>query len=372
MKAKFLFKVLFILTVLFIFLKAPAYAQSPMPRINPIVWKTSYNKFSSSNFYIKIGNRYYYGGSDLNVRSDPGTDRTTLEISWHENDVEMRFYLYFRRISNNMWELYEMRTYNGNLPGDWIYYKVEDGSKITGVVGEAYHAASKWFKPIIPGTDAEVACVDCTITAFISNILPISPYGYSLDFRIGLPPDETITVSTNPMTGYGVNGLLMDDKSNVVTDQSNFRYAWRVINWNIASIFPQSIPYPDGKCAYGILPPCPEINIQIAGVSPGVTQIVLDVVRKSDNVVVASNSFDVKVIDKDSTLPTSTPEPTLGSKPIDDGDKIKEELKELRGEVGRVNIELKQQREDISGIRKMVNSIIEFLNMIFGKIFKGR
>lgn len=328
--------------------------------LNPIVWKTGQVKLASSNFYIKIGDKFFYGKEPLDIRSDPGLDRTTLETTWHENDVEMRLFLYFRKIANGMWEMYEMRTYNGDERGNWLYYQDSLGNKVQNLIGERDFRAERIFNS---QTGAQVYCKDCSIQAFIKKLLPVSAYGYSLDFRIGLSEDETITITTNPLTGYGVNAVLLDAKGEVVENQNPFKFEYYAEDPQILSLYSQSVPYPDNKCAYDILPPCPQINIQISGKKLGVTRILGNVIRKEDNVQVASNSFDVRVVDQNASQEEEISEKEPSN------EELKEEMSELKGEVGRISKELETQKGEISGLKKFLETILEYLQKFFNNIF---
>jgi len=84
---------------------------------NKIIWKTPYAKLLSDDFYIQIGESKFFGKDPISIRSDPGVERTTLEVIWRENNVEMRLFMYFKKIENNMWEMYELRSYNGQERG---------------------------------------------------------------------------------------------------------------------------------------------------------------------------------------------------------------------------------------------------------------
>lgn len=94
---------------------------------NPVSWQTEHTYLIADDFYIEANGQKFYGTDvDLLVHSDPpnppSTNYTTLEASWTENGVEMRYYLYFRINDEKKWYIDEMRTYNGNSSGDWIYY----------------------------------------------------------------------------------------------------------------------------------------------------------------------------------------------------------------------------------------------------------
>lgn len=338
-------------------------------KINPIVWKTSYNQLASSDFHIRIGNQYFYGVEPMRITSDPGTSYTTLENIWKENGIEMRLFMYFKKIDTNMWEMYDLRAYNAT-GSDWIYYSPKDslGNTISSLLGYRNFSSERIFLPTASGIDAEIYCKDCSITAFMPQLVPLSIYGYGIDFRVGIPKNETITLSTDPMSGYGVNASLVDSSQEVVKDQSNFTYRWSLANEQIATLSPQSIPYPDGKCAYEILPPCPPINVQIVGKNPGVTQVLLEIRRKSDQVIAASGSFDIKVVEMVKEVIFS-PAPTISpsSTPSQEVVRLQKELSQLQGEVGNIKNDVVAQKEEINVIQKILTQIQEFFRRFFQK-----
>lgn len=261
---------------------------------NPISWSTSYAAFKSGNFYIRIGDKKFYGKEPVRITSDPGADATTLESTWNENGVEMRMYMYFKKIANGEWEMYELRTYNGQQNGDWIYYKDSIGNRTNSIPGYHNYHDNRVFVPI-DGKDAEIYCDKCSINAFLKNSVPISETGYSLEFLIGLPEGKVITITNEPLAGYGVNVLLKNSSGEVVEDQSDAVYEWKVDRPEIVFIEAENLDYGNGKCAYDISSPCPLNHVSISGLKSGKATISLIVKRKSSGVEMARNSFPVVV-----------------------------------------------------------------------------
>lgn len=105
------------------------YSRPPLtlPVNNKISWKTGFVSLEADNFYIIANGKVFKGADAKNIRLisnptyAPNFDYTTLEATWQENGVEMRINMYFDAYMGK-WEMYEMRTYNGNQPGDWNYY----------------------------------------------------------------------------------------------------------------------------------------------------------------------------------------------------------------------------------------------------------
>ncbi len=273
---------------------------------NPINWSTPYASLNSKNFFIRIKDKKFYGQEPIRISSDPGVDRTTLEAIWQESGVEMRLFMYFQKKENNMWEMYELRTYNGESQGDWIYYKDSLGNKVESLLGYHNYQYERKFIPL-DNQDAEIYCYQCSINAFLSKNQPPSEYGYILEPLIGLPEGKIITITNNPLTGYGVNVLLKNQNGEIVKDQRGINYNWKIANPNIAQIKPDKLESNSG-CLYNIQPPCPLNHIDISGINPGKTEIKVSAIREADGLVLATASFPVLVISE-----KSLPNPELCS-----------------------------------------------------------
>ena len=69
-----------------------------------------------------IGKSFLAEMVEIELSPDPGgAEYTTLEVTWHEHGVEMRLTIYFQADANRWWSD-EIRTYNGEVDGDWIEY----------------------------------------------------------------------------------------------------------------------------------------------------------------------------------------------------------------------------------------------------------
>ena len=108
---------------------------------NPVSWSARGGAISlqADDFYlIANGTKYLGDAPSLSIHSDPGTAQsTTLELTWTEKSVEMRFFIYVVADSTT-WSANEIRTYNGATPGDWIYYQASAGYFST-PLGASFH-----------------------------------------------------------------------------------------------------------------------------------------------------------------------------------------------------------------------------------------
>lgn len=73
---------------------------------------------------IRAGDKTFVTAAPVEVRGDPGEPKsyTTLELTWREHSVEMRLFIYFSSDGNEWWSD-EIRTSDGDDPGEWITYK---------------------------------------------------------------------------------------------------------------------------------------------------------------------------------------------------------------------------------------------------------
>ena len=103
---------------------------------NQVSWKTDVVSLECADFYIVADGQTFYADVDqVDVHSDPGDEGyCTLELIWQENGVEMRLNMYFKADAQKWWSD-EIRTYDGQVNGDWIYYT---GTFFESALGEAF------------------------------------------------------------------------------------------------------------------------------------------------------------------------------------------------------------------------------------------
>ncbi|MBI2327805.1 hypothetical protein HYU92_05810 [Candidatus Curtissbacteria bacterium] len=102
---------------------------SPTPAPSKINWSTSVVSLEADDFYVTVDAKKFADVGGMHLTSDPGKVNQTLELTWYENDIEMRLNIYFVAEGNN-WKVSEVRTYNGQKPGDWIFYNGFSGGEI--------------------------------------------------------------------------------------------------------------------------------------------------------------------------------------------------------------------------------------------------
>lgn len=97
----------------------PADAQTE----NYVIWATGRYSLSASDFYIEInGEKFLAPVSGLDISGDEG-DATamTTELTWQENNVEMRLFIYYASDGTDWW-VDLIRTYNAEGSAEWINY----------------------------------------------------------------------------------------------------------------------------------------------------------------------------------------------------------------------------------------------------------
>lgn len=91
---------------------------------NSVNWKTNTVSMSADDFYISIDGKKFVP-QKATIHSDPGDHQyTTLEVTWFQNGIEMRLYLYLKADSKKYW-VSEARIYNGKKKADWIIFNDE-------------------------------------------------------------------------------------------------------------------------------------------------------------------------------------------------------------------------------------------------------
>lgn len=88
-----------------------------------IIWQTSLASLEADAISIETGERVFTAATNrFQVNSDPGSGTyRTLEVSWFENDREMRLNLYFAADAANWW-VSELRVYDGRPRSEWVSF----------------------------------------------------------------------------------------------------------------------------------------------------------------------------------------------------------------------------------------------------------
>ncbi len=128
-----------------------------------VSWKTDVVSLKCDDFYIVAeGQTFKADVDEVDVHSDAGDETyCTLELVWPENGVEMRLNIYFRSDGSQWWSD-EIRTYDGQTPGDWLYYTAGDFFKTD--LGEPFNGSVE----ITSGLTSRIHFGGLTLQAFLS------------------------------------------------------------------------------------------------------------------------------------------------------------------------------------------------------------
>ena len=106
----------------------------------PVFWSVNNVSLQADSVRITAGGATFVGVDPLyySVDGDPGDSTySTLEVTWQENGVEMRFNMYFAADATDWWCM-EIRTYNGLASPDWIEYHGTSGNLFKTKLGQVY------------------------------------------------------------------------------------------------------------------------------------------------------------------------------------------------------------------------------------------
>ena len=85
---------------------------------------------------VTVAGKSFVPPSNVVVEGDPGlgNEYTTLELTWHDQGVEQRIYMYFTSDGTNWWAN-QINTYDGNIDAEWIS---EQGEYFKSPLGRAF------------------------------------------------------------------------------------------------------------------------------------------------------------------------------------------------------------------------------------------
>ena len=204
---------------------------------------------------VTVAGKSFVPPSDVVVEGDPGlgNDYTTLELTWHDQGVEQRIYVYFTSDGTNWWAN-QINTYDGQVNGDWVeqhgeFFKSPLGTayagdldlpnlKIHGMHVEAFRrpsACDSQTGPLAlianyPKIDSFVGRYGATLKLVdTATCQPVAVSGYAFDYRSDDPAVATVTspqlaIPDYPPTLTRVDLTLVSSGSTVIhvvaTDQA--------------------------------------------------------------------------------------------------------------------------------------------------------
>lgn len=250
----------------------------------PVHFATPQVRFDAEALSVDAnGKNFTSAGSTVEVHSDPGThnEYTTLELAWREHGVEMRLFMYFKSDGRNWWSD-ELRTYNGNAPGDWLYYtgtffREPIGTAFAGNVdlspteGQGHLRISNLrLQPFLP----PAACTH-----------PATRYAVEVSYeRIDMPKGAD---------GFGLGTTTVLDLTTctAVVDPHAFSFDWTIANPAVARIQTDG----DQPLRNELLGADPTQSMNLAPISPGATTLHVVAHLRTTGQLVATADIPVTV-----------------------------------------------------------------------------
>jgi len=205
---------------------------APPPVADRFHVETKQVSLTADALTIDVGDRTFgTAATPIEVRSDPGTrnEYTTLELTWREHDVEMRLYAYFASDGRDWWSN-EIRTYDGNAQGEWIYYT---GEFFRSPLGTAF-AGDLDVTGTDHGVTGRLRLPNLRLQAFLppaACAAPIGPYALEAAYDV---LDVRLDAS-----GFGTTVTLLDTATCLpVPDPDDFVYDWTIDDGAVATVTP--------------------------------------------------------------------------------------------------------------------------------------
>jgi hypothetical protein len=199
----------------------------------PFRAETRQVSLSADAVTIDAGARQFVTVQPVRVRSDPGTgESTSLELTWREQGVEMRLFVYFTSDGREWWSD-EIRTYDGTDPGEWITY---EGDFFRSPLGTPF-TGDFTVTTSEPGV-GRLHLANARLEAFRP-----APECATATGRLVLDPGVSPITIEGFMSGYGVNVRLLDRSScKVVADQDRYVYDWTTADSTVVTVGGHPIP----------------------------------------------------------------------------------------------------------------------------------
>jgi hypothetical protein len=157
------------------------------------------------------------------LNSDPGSRvYQTLEFGWHDEGVEMRINLYFAANANSWW-VSQVRTYNGQTPGDWIYYP---GPLFTTPLGAAFSGNVDLFGAGLGGV-GRLQMNNLRLAAFQPGTMP-PDFDQCLALGRDLPAVQSMDTATQRLDPYGITTGMTANEVGERLDAANICHVFRL------------------------------------------------------------------------------------------------------------------------------------------------
>ena len=176
---------------------------------------------------VTVADKSFVPPSDVVVEGDPGlgNEYTTLELTWHDQGVEQRIYIYFTSDGTNWWAN-QINTYDGQVNGEWVE---QQGEFFKSPLGGAY--AGDLDLP-------NLKIRDMRLEAFRRPSACDSPTG-PVALIANYPKIDSF------VGGYGATLKLVDPTTCQPVAVSNYTFEYRSDDPTIATLSPDQPNIPD-------------------------------------------------------------------------------------------------------------------------------
>lgn len=181
------------------------------PETRRINWSTGYTFLSADAITINANGQIFNVAVDRGqlapvIHSNPGSgNNVTLEATWQERGIEMRMFIYFlSRCTKSLppqcsWHVSEIRTYNGNTPGDWIFYNFssETGTAnafLSAAMGQQYISQGPVTVNATSGGSGYITFQNLRLQGFVNQPtpscvpMPVRPADAGANYQMAPPP----------------------------------------------------------------------------------------------------------------------------------------------------------------------------------------
>jgi hypothetical protein len=251
-------------------------------------WATPTVTLDAASVEVITSDRTWVPTDDLVVVGDPGrpNESTTLELTWHDDGIEQRVFLYFASDGVDWW-VREIRTYDGQVDGEWVEPSAQ-GEYFRSPLGSAFVGDLDLPNLQIKGM---------TLEAFLPPVVcdnPITPIALVADY---------------PTINSGIGGAvatfqMIDTTTCTPVPVADFQFEYVSDDPAIVKVDPPEVVdgYPEIKSRV-------ELNL----LAPGSTTV-RATARNNAGEIVSTSSMNVAVSDApllDEIADTVTPPPTV-------------------------------------------------------------
>jgi hypothetical protein len=236
---------------------------------------------------VEANGRTFVPPTDTTVGGDPGTwnEYTPLELEWSDDGIPMRINMYFASDGTDWWAT-ELRTYDGNVDGEWIEMP---GEFFRSALGTTWHG------------DLDVQSLHIRGLALQAFVRPAACG--STTQPVALVSNQN-AINSIAGGGYGALVTLFDTAACTPVAIDRFNVAITSDDGNVATVQPMQLPE-DFEMPTGA------IRVDLQTPNPGTTTVHVTITDQATRALVDSVDIPVTVRSGDGpnvdTLPAPQP-----------------------------------------------------------------